>query len=186
LQSLFGSLPTEEQRREASASFSELINFLTGLRDKFNALPTREDAAQVQPALSRLEELFRYAEKRSAIAQSNGAGQMPKRSSSRAASAKESEVDVPALVDAIKRLPADEITPKLNSRQYSVAIIKATASALGMKPSSREAKAVLIGRIVNYIENARMSDRLAGRTDSEWLLTGQNEALPKESAVASP
>lgn len=174
LQSLLGSLPPEEQRREAMAAFNELISFLTGLREKFNALPTREDAAKLQPSLSRLEELFRYTEKSSATTQSANLNQKPKKSS---------DIDVSALGEAIKRLPADEITSRLDNKQYLASTIKAVAVELGMKPGSKENKTVLISRIVNYIENARMSDRLAGRTDSEGATTKQDEATPKESAA---
>lgn len=169
LQTLLGLLPTEVQRTEATATFDKLIHFFTDLRDKFSALPTREDAADIQQSLVRLEELLRQAQTSPAIAESVGIGQKPKKTATRAASKKASEVDIAALAETIKQLPAEEIRARLDSKQYLVTVIRQVATGLGMNPG-KAAKAVLIGQIVNYIENARMSDRLSGRTESEWSL----------------
>jgi hypothetical protein len=167
-------LPTEAQRQEATATFNQLILFFTDLRDKFSALPTREDAADIQQSLARLEDLLREAEKSPAIAQSVGIGQKPKKTAARTTSVKEDEIDVSRIVGAIKRLPADETRNLLGNKEFSATAIKQVALALGMKPGSKATKPVLIGQIVNYIENSRMSDRLAGRTDSEWLPAEQD------------
>ncbi|HMV48796.1 MAG TPA: hypothetical protein PLD20_02820 [Blastocatellia bacterium] len=170
LQLLFGSLPSEQQRGEAMAAFDKLIGFLADVREKFAALPTREQAAELQPSLAKLEELFRYAE-RSLPGGSLATDAKPKKSGSRAVAAKESEVDISSLAAAIKRLPAEGIQAQLEGRQHSVAAIKAVAATLGIKPGSKETKVSLVSRIVNHIENIRMSDRLAGRTDSEWSVS---------------
>lgn len=176
LQSLLGQLPTETHRQEAQATFDKVILFFTDLREKFSALPTREDAADIQQSLSRLEALLREAEKSPAIAQSVGIGQKPKKTAARATPAKEIEVDVSRVVETIKRLTADEIKNRLDSKEFSASAVKQIALALGMKPASKATKPVLVGQIVNYIENARMSDRLAGRTNSEWLSAEQESA----------
>ncbi len=170
LQDLFGSLPSEQQRREAMEAFDKIISFLAEVRKKFEALPTREQAAELQPSLAKLEELFRYAKKNSSKG-SLADNEKSKKSGSRATSAKKNEVDVSALAAMIKQLSADKIKTQLEGKQYLVQTLKAVAIELGIKPRSKETKVSLVNSIVTYIEDIRMNEQLAGRTDSEWSVS---------------
>lgn len=185
LQNLLELLPTEDQRQETTAIFNKLIHFFTDLRDKFSALPTREDAADIQQSLIRLEELLRPAETSSALAEAVAINQKPKKTSSRAATKKPSEADISALAETIKRLPAEEIRARLSDKKHLMATLTQVAQALGMTPSSKRSKAILVDEIVNYIENARMGDRLAGRTESEWSLANPNAAETTQNTTSS-
>lgn len=175
LQHLFGSLPSERQRGEAVEAFDKLIHFLTEVRGKFAALPTQEQAAELQPSLAKLEDLFRYAEKRQS--DDSAANDIaPKKPVSRGA-AKDSEADISALAEAIKRLPAEAIKTQLEGKQHSSQTLKSVALALGIKVGSKETKASLVSRIVNFIENIRMSDRLAGRSGGEWSVAEPTDSV---------
>ncbi len=185
LQNLLGLLPTDAQRKEATATFDKVIHFFTDLRGKFGALPTREEAADIQQSLIKLEELLRQAETNPALAKSVGVNQKPKKTSTRTAIKEQSEVDVSALAETIKRLPAEEIRVQLSDKKHLAVTIKQVALALGMTPGSKATKAALTNQIVNYIENARMSDRLAGRTESEWSLADSNEVEPEQITAST-
>lgn len=184
LQNLLGLLPTEDQRRETTAIFNKLIHFFTDLRDKFSALPTREDAADIQQSLARLEELLRQAETSSKFAESIGVAPKPKKTSTRTTAKKPSEVEVSALAETIKRLPAEEIRARLSDKLHLAATIKQVALSLGIMPGSKKSKAMLIDEIINYIETARMGDRLAGRTESEWSLADSDEVQPEQTTAS--
>lgn len=179
LQNLLELLPTEDQRQETTAIFNKLIHFFTDLRDKFSALPTREDAADIQQSLVRLEKLL------SQTAKADDINQNSSNAPTRKATKKPSEADVSALAEAIKRLPAEEIRARLSDKKHLAATIKQVAQVLGMTPGSKRAKAILIDEIVNYIENARMGDRMAGRTESEWLLANPNAAETTQNTTSS-
>lgn len=180
LQSLLDSLPSLEQRAEAQAAFDELIRFLSDARDKFLALPTKNEAADLKQSLIRLEELFLQAEQNPTIAQSIGLRSEASKAKSRAIAAAKSEIDADAEAKTIRRLSAEEMRSRLDDKRYSVQDMRAIAQALGLKSGSKESKKVLAGRIVNHIETDRMSDRLAGRTDSKWTPTEQDETTPKD------
>ena len=175
LQHLFGSLPSEQQRGEVVEAFDNLIGFLSEVREKFAVLPTREQTVELQPSLAKLEELFRYAEKRPSD-ESAVNDITPKKPVSRAV-AKDSEVDISALAETIKRLPAETIKTQLEGKQHSAQTLKSVAIGLGIKVGSKETKASLVSRIVNFIENIRMSDRLAGRIGGEWSVAEPTDSV---------
>jgi len=165
LQSLLDLLPSQEQRAEAQVAFDEIIRFLSDTRDRFLALPTKNEAADLKQSLIRLEELFRQAEQNPAIAESIGLRREASKSKSRATNTAKSEIDADAEAEIIRRLSAEEMRSRLDDKRYTVQDMRAIAQALGLKPGSKESKKVLAGRIVNHIENDRMSDRLAGRSE---------------------
>lgn len=170
LHNLVSLLPTNSQKEIAVDTFKEIATFFSNLHQKFAELPTQEEAENVRKSLSRLEELLQQAGDNPNVAQAFGLSKKAKKTPSKARETKDYDLDIDSFAQALKNLPADKISSSLN--KLTVAQIKTVSITIGKSLESKR-KAEMINEIARYIEEQRMRDRLAGRTESEWSISDQ-------------
>jgi hypothetical protein len=167
IQDLLGALPSESQKQEINNAFTELINFLRDLQNIFQVIPSAEEQAQLGQLLPKLEEFYASVEKVPLIAASVGARSESSKRASGPKPAKREGIDAKRVLAGLTNLPADEIRFRLESRTYSKPDLQNLAAELGIKPDSKDSKIGMADKIANAIENQRMRDSLAGRSNRE-------------------
>src|SRR5262245_35836051 len=171
LQSLLETLPSESQKQEVNNAFTELIGFLRDLQNFFLAMPSTDDVAQLRQSLSKLEEFNAFAEKVPAIAASIGAGRKSTKRNAGASTAKEVGIDAKLVLASLLKLPADEIRSQLDDKKYSKQSLRLIASEMGLKTTSSATRESLADKIASDILNQRMRDSLAGRSNSDSVVS---------------
>jgi len=167
IQVLLDALPSESQKQEINNAITELINFLRDLQNIFQVIPSAEEQAQLGQLLPKLKEFYASVEKVPLIAASVGAGRKSSKRAGGATQAKKERVDAKQVLASLKNLPADEIRSRLEGRTYSKQDLQNLAAELGIKPDSKDSKIGMADKIATAIENQRMRDSLAGRSNRE-------------------
>ena len=166
LRGLLGSLPTEVEKRELLRTLEEAQEFLEDLRVLVEAIPTMESSQELTVGLSRLDSLTERAHRdaplRRLLGMRGGKGGTEKSVSAHDGDIQE---QVSRLADQISQSETHEIRAFLE--QESVAALKELAGRFGMRSSSKERKANLVGRIVNHVENQRGYALLRGGKELE-------------------
>lgn len=164
LRDLLESLPTAQQRREASDSLDAVIKFLQEVRDRLDAVPTSEDSQYLASAIARLDSLFSEAQSNPVLARAIGLEKA--KPSSPKAPTRPDTVRIEAILGELKDLTIDQMRERfLSHDRYGLADLRAVASHLGGTVNSRSTRQALAAQIVTKLANIRGYRALSTPTD---------------------
>ena len=149
---LLDSLPSEADRQRTASELDALIQFLTDLKERLTAIPSRDDAIGARAALDRLDAWFAAAKGNPIVAAAIGVKPTAARPK-----------PVPLRSEAIERakatlarfdpLPIDELRTALN--QMAPRELQSVASVIGIRTTQRAAHDAVAHQIATKITNTR-------------------------------
>ena len=165
---LLSALPSDAERAELVQGLDNLIEFLTSLRSAIDSLPTSE---RIQNADLILEDLGRKLEQ---IEPNTSVGKILGLTSQQNSSTpKKSQTAVkiaPEEIESIKKLPVEEIRERLSDEvAYPMPKLRGIALNLGIKNSTKTARATLVHEIAMKIANYRGYESLMGKNSTDGI-----------------
>jgi hypothetical protein len=149
---LIDTLPTEEDRNRIASELDVLIQFLTTLKSHLQSVPTQQDALATRSAIDQLRSLFVHAKTNPFLASAFGIKAALPRPKAPAITPEEIERTNLA-ISKFDSLPIDELRSTLD--KMSIRELKAVASAVGVRTSSRTAREALVQHVATKISNTR-------------------------------
>ena len=149
---LLDSLPSEADRQRTAAELDALIQFLTELRERLTAIPSRDDAIGAREALDRLDAWFTTVKESPIVAAAIGVKPTAARPKSVPLSSEDIE-RAKATLATLDPLPIDELRTTLN--QMAPRELRSVASAIGIRTTQRVAHDAVAHQIATKITNAR-------------------------------
>jgi hypothetical protein len=129
-----------------------LIQFLSNLKERFAAIPTRDDATGARKALDELASLFAQAKSNPVLGAAVGVS--PARQRAKSSPVTSEEVDRAKLVMAqFESLPTDQLRAAVS--ELSGRDLKAVGNVLGIRSTQRTSHAALAHQIATKITNTR-------------------------------
>ena len=187
LQATVQALPTDAEKREALEKIAALGDFLNALNASIEAMPTMESVGNISESMERLQELFAKVEANPVLA---GLKPAPRPLKPRKDRVPVTEVERAAAkpdVELLRSLPAEEIRARLlDERIYSLARLRAIASALGIGTTEKLGRDSLAHQVTTKIANFRGYERLSGEGESEGPSHGVKCLQPDLTDTANP
>ena len=149
---LLDSLPSEADRQRTAAELDALIQFLTELRERLTAIPSRDDAIGAREALDRLDAWFTTVKESPIVAAAIGVKPTAARPKSVPLSSEDIE-RAKATLATLDPLPIDELRTTLN--QMAPRELRSVASAIGIRTTQRVAHDAVAHQIATKITNTR-------------------------------
>lgn len=173
LRELVAGLPTNAEKEELAALLDTIIKFLTDLRANVSLLPTSEQLADVDTALSRLDELLLKAGASRILAPSVGVRPRPTPPSN--ATSADLEIAKKKL-EELRSLPVDDIRSKLASEDlYSLSELRAIAVVANVRRTDRMPRDAIAHQVAMRIANSRGYEGLSADDHS---VEGSDEPRP--------
>jgi uncharacterized membrane protein YccC len=189
VRSLADSLPSQEERRQASEDLEAVIGFLRQTQDQLAALPTAEETAALREAVRRSEVLLEQAESDQALRAALGL-RLPRGGAERLRAAQPSAENAMrgrAIMAELEPLPVDDIKARLrDENRYSVAELRGAAAVVGIPSHRKLGRQALAHQIAMKIANLRGYERLGGQAEQHPVVSepadsraeGHQEKLP--------
>lgn len=163
LRNALRALPTESEKNEMQASCTALIEFLSELQKKLNALPSFEDMEGVRRTIEKVEDFLSKAETDPVLGAVVGLRRARVGRRSRPEVTEDESTRAKAALANLESLPIDEIEPKLaNEDVYSVRELRAIASEMGIRSTKGLNRVGLAHQIATKIANYRGYQSLSG------------------------
>jgi hypothetical protein len=162
LRGLVESLPSQLEKEQFLSQLREVIAFLNDVKERLQAVPAREDVADVRMAISRLDNLFDKAKASPLLAAAVGMSPRPPRPKTQPLGSAEIN-EAKGSLGRLESLPIDELRALLD--QMELRQLQALAGALGIRITSRAAQDVLAHQVATKITNVRGYRSLRDGTD---------------------
>lgn len=149
------SLPSEQERAEIEEACTQLITFLTQLRDRIRQVPTLEGSREVDDALSKLEISLAEAASNRFVATTLGLRKPQPRRPQPVNTAEQLD-RAKADLAQLESMPSEEIERRLADESlYSARELRTMASVIGIGSTKGIDRAGLARRIASKIINYR-------------------------------
>jgi len=146
------------------ATLENLIQFFSGIKKVLDALPTVEEAGNVEQSISKLEDLLASAKSRQVLGGVFGSNQ---RQRAKRIPKQITEIDTEEARSALKELEGmslDEMRSALKDQnKYSTRKLYAILSAIGVRPAQKSSREALTDLIATKISNYRGYKLLRGK-----------------------
>jgi hypothetical protein len=189
VRSLADSLPSQEERRQASGDLETLIGFLRQVQEQLTSLPTMEETAGLREAVRRSEALLERAESDQALRtalglRSSGGGAAKLRAAQPSA---EDTARGQTIMAELESLPVDDIKSRLrDENRYSVAQLRGVAATAGIRSHRKLGRDALAHQIAMKIANFRGYQRLGGEVEQKPLVSEPGESGPEAKQGKMP
>jgi hypothetical protein len=152
LAALLDDLPSESSKQQVISQLQALIQFLSDLKERLAAIPTRDDATGARKALDELASLFVQAKSSPVLGIAVGVSTTRQREKQPSITSEEID-QAKSMVGRLESLPIDQLRASLSG--LSARDLKGVASILGIRSTQRTSRESLSHQIATKISNTR-------------------------------
>ena len=152
LGALIDELPSESSRQQVMSQLQALIQFLSDLKGRLAAIPTRDDATAARKALDELASLFAQAKSNPVLGAAVGVSTARQRAKPPTITSQEID-QAKSTIARFELLPIDQLRASLSG--LSARDLKAVASILGIRSTQSTSRDSLSHQIATKITNTR-------------------------------
>jgi hypothetical protein len=164
LEDLVDTLPTADERLEASRNIEIVIGYLQEVQERLNKLPLPDDLSSARGALSQFDDLVESAERNPVLAMAFGTKPFPKRTSRDPD--KLPEAQAREILRDWEHLSIDQLRERLQTdKTLTLRDLRGVASIAGLRISAKNTRATLINQLITWFANQRGYRLLGGAWD---------------------
>ena len=166
LSDLVYTLPTADTKDRLDKELAALIAFLQDFQERLKSIPTGDNADDVASTIETLKRYVRIAESDPLMSHVLGLSPDQARTGRKDVMSAQARSQAKSLADELRQLSPEDIGTRLvNSRKYTVAMLKQIAKELGLHVPSKSTRLSIIEQIAKKTANARGYRHLRGEDD---------------------
>lgn len=152
---LGAGLPSREDLAKADSALSELVGFIQSVKDRLQHVPTVDEVQSIVKAAEELQSILARAETSPALSMALGIEASRPAARSRPAR-QETAISVDEITRRFSDLTIDQLRDTLNDeRRMPLSELQSIAKALGARAGSRLGRDALVSNVVTKIANLR-------------------------------